>query len=213
MEIDIHIHSRFSPDSRSRPDDIVKRARSIGLGAIAVTDHDSLEGAEATAKLATGSLLVIPGMEVKTEKGDLLALFVSERVRARTFASTVDDIGSMEGIAIVPHPGASQRMTMKDIAIADGLEVFNSTLSSRENQRSLIHGTELKMPRVSCSDAHMVMEIGNGTTSMQDCSSLEELRKNLLKGPVVSETVRSNVFMHRANEALVLGLKGIRSRL
>ena len=209
MEVDLHIHTRYSPDSRSRPEDIIKRAVTLGLGAIAVTDHDSLKGAAAATKLAPDSLIVVPGMELKTEKGDLLALFVSQEVRSKTFADAVDEIRSDDGIAIVPHPGESPKMTRRDIALADGLEVFNATLSPRDNRRSLEYATELRMPGFSSSDAHLVMEIGNGTTRVQDSSSLEELRKGLLANPVVLKTIRSNVLIHRMNQALLFGSKGI----
>lgn len=209
MEVDLHIHSQYSPDSRSRPEDIIKRAVTLGLGAIAVTDHDSLKGAAAAARLAPESLLIVPGMELKTEKGDLLALFVSQEVRSNTFAAAVDEIRSDGGIAIVPHPGESPKMTSQDIALADGLEVFNATLSPRDNRRSLEYATELRMPGFSSSDAHLVMEIGNGTTRVQDSSSLEELRKALLADPVVLKTIRSNVLIHSMNQALLFVSKGI----
>ena len=209
MEVDLHIHSRFSRDSRSRPEDIIKRAVTLGLGAIAVTDHDSLDGAAAAARLAPESLLIVPGVELKTEKGDLLALFVSQEVRSNTFAAAVDEIRSDGGIAIVPHPGESPKMTSQDIALADGLEVFNATLSPRDNRRSLEYATELRMPGFSSSDAHLVMEIGNGTTRVQDSSSLEELRKALLADPVVLKTIRSNVLIHSMNQALLFVSKGI----
>ena len=209
MEVDLHVHSRYSPDSRSRPEDIIKRAVTLGLGAIAVTDHDSLDGAAAAARLAPESLLIVPGVELKTEKGDLLALFVSQEVRSNTFAAAVDEIRSDGGIAIVPHPGESPKMTSQDIALADGLEVFNATLSPRDNRRSLEYATELRMPGFSSSDAHLVMEIGNGTTRVQDSSSLEELRKALLADPVVLKTIRSNVLIHSMNQALLFVSKGI----
>jgi len=209
LEVDLHIHSQYSPDSRSRPEDIIKRAVTLGLGAIAVTDHDSLDGAAAAARLAPESLLIVPGVELKTEKGDLLALFVSQEVRSNTFAAAVDEIRSDGGIAIVPHPGESPKMTSQDIALADGLEVFNATLSPRDNRRSLEYATELRMPGFSSSDAHLVMEIGNGTTRVQDSSSLEELRKALLADPVVLKTIRSNVLIHSMNQALLFVSKGI----
>jgi len=129
LEVDLHIHSRYSPDSRSRPEDIVKRAVNLGLGAIAVTDHDSLKGAAAATRLAPDSLFIVPGMELKTEKGDLLALFVSHEVRSRTFATAVDEIRSEGGIAIVPHPGESPKMTRQDIALrwAGGLQRYTQS--------------------------------------------------------------------------------------
>ena len=69
MEIDLHIHSMFSNDSRSRPEAIVRKAVEVGLGAIAVTDHNSWRGARTVTSIAPRSLIVIPGAEIKTDKG------------------------------------------------------------------------------------------------------------------------------------------------
>lgn len=212
LEIDLHIHSRYSPDSRSRVENIVRRAIQLGLGAIAVTDHDTWEGAKAAARAAPESLLIVPGAELKTEKGDLLALFVEE-VRDKDYPGIIDEVKSAGGISIVPHPSASSRMTSQAIAMADAVEVYNSTLSERLNSRSLRYAADLKLPGIGSSDAHMIMEIGNGRTTVPDCQSLEDLRRSLLQSPVVSRKVRSNPVLHRANEVVMFGLKGLWKRL
>ncbi len=213
MEVDLHIHSRFSVDSRSSPLDIVRRAEYLGLGAVAVTDHGSLDGARAAAKLARDLLLVVPGMEIRTDKGDLLALFVETEVKSTILGSAIDDIRSQGGIAIVPHPGASRKMTEQDIALCDGLEVFNSRLRPRENNASRNLAEVLGLPGLSSSDAHMIMEIGNGTTTVPEVGTLEELRKVVLREPKVSKTVSSNAFLHTSNSALLFLVKGVWRRL
>ena len=209
MEIDLHIHSRYSNDSRSKPDEIVKRAVSLGLGAIAVTDHNSWGGARAAAKIASGSVLVVPGAELKTDRGDLLALFVDEEIRTKVYAEAIDEIKARGGISIVPHPTESSRVTKEDVMLADGLEVFNSTCSEENNLRALQLGTGLKKPGFASSDAHMVLEIGNGRTRVAECSSLDELRREILKNPAPSKMVRSNPVLHRVNSYINFGLKGI----
>lgn len=213
MEVDLHIHSRFSPDSRSRPESIVARALSVGLGAIAVTDHSSWEGWRSAAKAAEGRLLVVPGAELKTDRGDLLALFVEHEIASTAFASAVDDIRSAGGLAIVPHPGASRNITRKELEMADGFEAFNATLSPAGNRLSVQKAEGLMKPGLGSSDAHLVMEIGNGRTRVEDCATLDELRKALTKSPVVSRADRSNPVVHRANEAMLYGLKGIWRKL
>ncbi len=213
MEVDLHIHSRFSVDSRSRPEEIVRRASYLGLGAIAVTDHGTVAGSRAAAKLAPPSLLVVPGMELRTEKGDLLALFVESEVKSTGFSAAIDEIRSHGGVAIVPHPGASRRMTAQDIAMADGLEVFNSRLRGRENRASRDLGSVLGLPGFSSSDAHMIMEIGNGTTVVPEASTLEDLRKVVMRSPKVSKTTSSNAFIHTANSTFLFLAKGVWRRL
>lgn len=209
MEIDLHIHSMFSNDSRSRPEAIVRKAAEVGLGAIAVTDHNSWRGARTVASIAPRSLIVIPGAEIKTDKGDILALFVNDEIETRNWASAVEDIRSRGGVSIVPHPFDSPKLSKEDIVLADGIEVFNSTCSNRSNRLAAELASELRKPGFASSDAHMVVEIGNGRTKVDDVQTLEELRNVVLARPEVSRTTRSNPLIHRANEAIMFGLKGI----
>jgi predicted metal-dependent phosphoesterase TrpH len=212
MEVDLHMHSMYSPDSRSRPERIARRAVEIGLGAIAVTDHNSWKGTEAVRKVAPSTLLVVPGAELKTERGDLLALFVEEEIRTRVFADAVDEIRARGGIAIVPHPGDAPKMRKEDIALADGVEVFNATLHAEQNARSAAYADELGKPGIGVSDAHMVREVGNGATRIPDCSDVEEVRNVLLKNPEVSRRKESDLVLHKANSFVLFGLKGLWSR-
>ena len=162
MEIDLHIHSRHSRDSYSKPEDIVRRSMFLGLRAIAVTDHDSWEGARAASKAAGSSLIVVPGAELKTDRGDLLALFV-DGVIAREWASAIDEIRAKGGVSIVPHPADSKRLTVDDLRLADALEVFNAKCMRSSNQRAAMLAAELNKPGFGSSDAHMIMSIGNGS--------------------------------------------------
>ena len=212
MEIDVHMHSLYSPDSRSKPELMVKQAIAIGLGAIAVTDHDTWEGGRAAAKLAGNDTLIIPGAELKTEKGDLLSLFVDEAITASTFARKVDEIHAKGGVAIVPHPGVSPRITRLELSMVDGYESFNAILSASSNRRSVEKASGLGKPGFGSSDAHLVREIGNGRTEVADCETLADLREVVLKNPRVSRMTRSNPIIHRTNEAILFGVKGIWKR-
>jgi predicted metal-dependent phosphoesterase TrpH len=209
LEIDLHMHSLYSPDSRSKIEAMVRRAMDVGLGAIAVTDHDSWEGARAASRIAPPSLLIVPGAELKTDKGDLVALFVEQEIRSRSFEEAVEKIHAQTGIAIVPHPGESRRVTKEAIAIADGYEAFNATLSPKDNQRSVDLASGLNKPGIAASDAHLVREIGNGRIQVPDCTSLAELREVVLKNPVITRMVRSNPLIHSTNEAVLFGIKGL----
>lgn len=209
MEVDLHTHSLYSPDSRSSVEAMVKRAAQVGLGAIAITDHDSWKGARAASKLAPAGLLIVPGAELKTEKGDLVAVFVEKEITTRSFEEAVEEIHAQGGIAIVPHPGESRKVTKDAIARADCYEAFNATLSAADNRRSVEIASGLGKPGIAVSDAHLVMEIGNGRIMVQDCASLGELREAVLKNPVITRKVRSNPLVHRTNEAILFGIKGI----
>ncbi|MBU0684879.1 MAG: PHP domain-containing protein [Thermoplasmatota archaeon] len=209
MEVDLHMHSFYSPDSRSKIEAMVRRASDVGLGAIAITDHDSWEGARAASRVTPPNLLIVPGAELKTDKGDLVALFVEKEIKSYSFEEAVEKIHAQAGIAIVPHPGESRKVTKGAIEIADGYEAFNATLSAKDNQRSVDLASGLNKPGIAVSDAHLVMEIGNGRIQAPDCTSLAELREVVLKNPVITRRVRSNPLIHRTNEAVLFGIKGI----
>ncbi len=177
-----------------------------------MTDHDNWNGARAARMLAPVNLLVVPGAELKTDHGDVLALFVDEEIRTRVYSEVVNEIRSRGGVSIVPHPCDSSKMRPEDIVVADGVEVFNSTCTEKSNACARELAVRLKKPGFASSDAHLVSEIGNGTTSVPDCSSVEELRKVILTNPSVSRAQRSDPLLHKVNEAIIFGLKGLWQR-
>lgn len=212
MEVDLHIHSMHSPDSMSKPFRIVKRARQLGLAAIAVTDHNSWEGCREARSVSQGDPVIVPGAELKTTKGDLLALFVEEPIGTRDWAEAIDAIHAQGGLAVVPHPAESRTLTADDIALADALEAFNAKCSSRSNERAAGIARKLGLPGIASSDAHAVAAIGNGRTSVPEFSTAEELKRLLLKNPTISKRETTNPVLHYGNAALCFGIKGIWKR-
>jgi predicted metal-dependent phosphoesterase TrpH len=79
LDCDLHVHTNFSKDGESSVEEILIRAEEVGLDVIAITDHDSIEGAK-KALLYNTSVLVIPGIEVTTRQGHLLVLGVTELI-------------------------------------------------------------------------------------------------------------------------------------
>lgn len=212
MEVDLHIHSAHSPDSIASPAKIVRRARKLGLAAIAVTDHNSWDGWKDAQSVSGDTPLIVPGAELKTTNGDLLALFVEEPITTRNWAEAIEAIRAQDGVAIVPHPADSKRLTMEDIKLADGLEAFNAKCSRRSNERSSEIARRLRLPGIASSDAHSVAAVGNGRTWVTEFSSVDELRTLLLKDPRISRAETTNPILHYGNAALCFGLKGIWKR-
>jgi len=67
LKIDLHIHTTCS-DGTLTPGEVVLEARRLGLTAIAICDHDTLEGIAPGRQAALGStLLVVPGIELNTD--------------------------------------------------------------------------------------------------------------------------------------------------
>jgi predicted metal-dependent phosphoesterase TrpH len=167
LRIDLHLHTRGSGDSLSNPDRILARAESLGIGRIAITDHDRLGVAlEFAARYPDR---VIPGEEVRTAEGiDVIGLYLSEEIPRGTPAiECCRRIRDQGGISLLPHPyaggkgggGKFAELLAPEVNI---VEVFNARLLSRESNRKAEdlarrHGRL----RSAGSDAHTVGEIGN----------------------------------------------------
>ena len=125
LRLDLHIHSERSPDGCMTLAEIAARARAAGLDGAAVCDHDrTLEEVPEFP-----DFLLIPGVEVSTEYGHLLGLFVREPIGTRRFAEAVERIHSQGGLAVLAHPFEHSRDAGRiapTVPLLDGVEVWNS---------------------------------------------------------------------------------------
>jgi predicted metal-dependent phosphoesterase TrpH len=104
LRCDLHVHTRYSRDGESSVEDILRRAEAVGLDAVAIPDHDTVEGALYALECDT-SVTVIPGTEVSTRQGHLLALGVTEPLPAGLdFFETVALAHPRDALLILPHP-------------------------------------------------------------------------------------------------------------
>ncbi|MBM3189499.1 MAG: PHP domain-containing protein, partial [Chloroflexi bacterium] len=78
MKVDLHVHTTYSGDSLTSLTEVVRWARRRDLGAVAITDHDTIEGAVALSKSA--EIPVIVGEEVCTQSGEICGLFLREAI-------------------------------------------------------------------------------------------------------------------------------------
>ena len=88
VRFDLHIHSERSPDGRMSLDEIVSCARARGLQGVAVCDHDRA----LTETWDAPDFLLIPGIELSTDQGHLLGLFVTEQIEARELDAAIDAV-------------------------------------------------------------------------------------------------------------------------
>ena len=169
-QYDLQVHTDVSPCSRASPADVVDAAVDAGIDGIAITNHDTLAGYEEVADLAPADLTVIPGVEVTTTQGHLLALYVDNEPSQSDPVRVIEQIHEQDGIAILSHPFDQFREyydTDLD-AIAsrvDAIETQNSRcLLLRFNRRAREFATQHDLAITGGSDAHFPMEVGRSTT-------------------------------------------------
>ena len=103
---DLHMHTTAS-DGWPGPRELVDHAAKAGLDVIAVTDHDTIEGALRAADHASGRtrLHVIVGEEISSRDGHIVGLFLDRRIRpGMSAAATVHAIHEQGGLAVAVHP-------------------------------------------------------------------------------------------------------------
>ncbi len=136
IKADLHVHTTYSKDSLITPKDLVYYAKKRGLNAVAVTDHNQLEGAYKIAKET--DFLIIPGMEVSSSDGHIVALNVQELIpRGFSAAETVERIHKAGGVAIACHPYVYFKGCLRENVCNtfDAIEVINARAFPIQKQR------------------------------------------------------------------------------
>ena len=173
LSAELHCHSALSHDGRDPVELLLEQAEAVGLDVLAVTDHDAIEASLEAAELAPEyGLIGVPGLEVSTSVGHVLALGVREVVPAGlSFDETLQRIRSLEGIAVIPHPfqksrsGVGVALPEATLARADAIEVYNSRLlTGRGNRRAREFAETYGLPMTAGSDAHIAEMVGQAVT-------------------------------------------------
>lgn len=185
LRIDIHVHTHYSHDSLITPEELVFYAKKRGLDGVAITDHDRVDGALKIVKETT--FLIIPGVEISSSNGHIIALNVQEDIPQRLSANeTVEKIHEVGGIAVACHPVTFFKGSLGKHVDSkfDAVEVINS--SAFPFSYSVKHGeriaSRLGIARVAGSDAHYGPEIGYAYTFVNADLEVDEIIKAISKG-------------------------------
>lgn len=207
MLAEIHTHTIYSKQKNvpveglNTPEEMVRHAKRIGLGAIAITDHDEIKGAFEARKFAKKyGMVVITGEEVTTRSGHMLALGINEWIKpGMSVEETIDIAHSQGGIAIGDHPFDIHNDGIKHkAALTDAIEVFNAINMERiSNIKSKRFAEKLGKPQVAGSDAHCIEMLGHGVNEI-DASDEDGILKAIKKGDVSirAKYIPVSVLMH-----------------
>ena len=177
---DLHIHSIYSFDGTGTISAILKHVKEhTDLNVIAITDHDNMNGVQKALELSPHyGIEVIPGCEVSTADGHVIALYINRPVQAGLpLTETALEIGEQGGICFAAHPMArgvhslefetiKKALENPDVAkVLVGVEAFNGGLIyTRRNPMVEILAQKLPLAQLGNSDSHILETIGQGAT-------------------------------------------------
>jgi len=179
MRLDLHSHSKYSPDAFINPAKLDRILTRKGLDGIAVTDHDTIRGGM-EAKRLMREKIAIPGVEYRTDMGDIIGLFIQEEIKSRQHEEVIDELHDQGAIVVLPHPFDAFRKPAYKIADkVDVIETFNSRCAFKSlNEQAAQLAEKTGKPQTGGSDAHFSFEIGNGWTELVG----DDIRREILKG-------------------------------
>ncbi|HYN92084.1 MAG TPA: PHP domain-containing protein, partial [Thermoleophilaceae bacterium] len=193
IHVDLHMHTDHSPDCATPVDTLLDTAKSVGLGAIAITDHNEISGALEARERADG-IKVIVAEEVKTaDQGEVIGLFIEEKIpRGMTLQETIAEIRRQGGLVYVPHPFDRMHAVpdyehllgvVEDI---DAIEVFNPRVAfSAFNEEAARFAAKYRIVAGAGSDSHVAQGLGSVKIRMRDFDGAEEFLESLRDADIV----------------------------
>jgi predicted metal-dependent phosphoesterase TrpH len=173
------------------PKSLAKKSMKLGI-IPAITDHDKLTNDR--SQFPVSGFQFVPGEEVRTDKGDLIGLYLNELIpKHTTFLETVDRIHEQGGLAYLPHMFDVTRAGVSSPELArkvDIIEIFNArSVVSGFNKKAEDLAKEKNIPGAAGSDCHFLFEFGSTYTELPDfdLDNPKELMKALPKAKIVGK--------------------------
>ncbi len=201
IRADLHLHTCYSMDCATPLEQIIDRCLAVGINCIAVTDHNTIEGALRMREIAPFTIIV--GEEILTTSGELIGLFLSHHIPSGLSPEeTISRIKLQGGLVCIPHPYDAVRLSAARDALFESLmpqvdivEVFNArSLSPSSTERAWQLARKYGKPASAGSDAHSPQEIGNACVEMPHFDDKEGFIASLEQGQISGN--RSSPIVH-----------------
>jgi predicted metal-dependent phosphoesterase TrpH len=196
IDVDLHMHTDHSHDCATPVEVLLATARSQGLGAIAVTDHNEISGAlQARAQAANSGPKVIVAEEIKTAgQGEVIGLFLQEKIpRGLTLEETVAEIKRQGGLVYVPHPFDRMHAVpdyehlLRILDDVDAIEVFNPRVAiGAFNDEAARFAAKYRIVAGAGSDSHVAQGLGSVRIKMRDFDGPAEFLQSLADASIAT---------------------------
>ena len=193
LRVDLHSHTMWSGDCTTTPDELIEVVEASAIDVLCITDHNAVAGAQELAERL--SCHVVVGEELRIGAGEIIGLFLTERIPAGIGAvEAATRIRDQGGIVYNPHPFDPMRnclpVAVIDELVAAGLvdafEVFNAKTSLQSlNRRAAAYAAEHDLAPGAGSDAHVPDALGAAYVEMPDFGSPQEFLTSLRAGRIV----------------------------
>jgi len=194
LRLDCHLHTMWSGDSTTTPDELAEAVASAGIDVVCITDHSTIAGALAVRD--TLDCQVVVGQEQRTPSGELIGLFLSRRIPSglRSARDTAIAIREQGGLVYVPHPFDPLRQhleqtTLEELAesgLVDIIEVRNGKTSLQHlNEQAARFAERTGLPGGAGSDAHVPEAVGSVYMEVEDFTDSQSFLRSLRGGRAV----------------------------
>jgi hypothetical protein len=201
LRADLHSHTIYSRDGLTSPQEYIRRCIRRGVNCVAITDHNTTEGAFEIQRLAPFKVII--GEEINTSEGEIIGLFLRETIRrGMTPEDTIRAIREQNGIVVVPHPFDQFRRSVirrealyRILPLIDVIEGFNArNLAQSANFRAMRLAADHAKPMSCATDAHAPIEVARSYVEMPDFEGPGDFLAALERGKIVGRP--SSPFVH-----------------
>jgi predicted metal-dependent phosphoesterase TrpH len=196
IRVDCHLHTALSGDAVTTIDELAERVERERLDVICITDHNVTAAAVAAAERGIGARVIV-GEEIRTTKGDVIGLFLTDRVPyVLPLAEAITRIREQGGLVYLPHPFDPGRSTLEPGVpaqlcaggLADVVEVFNAKIEDQQlNRQAAELAARYDLPGGAGSDAHDPDGIGAAYLEMPDFDGSADFLAALRKATITGE--------------------------
>jgi predicted metal-dependent phosphoesterase TrpH len=193
VRVDMHSHTMWSGDSTTTADELEQAVAESGIDVLCITDHNAVRGAQELA--ARLPCRVVVGEELRTHAGEIIGLFLNERVPFGVPpAEAVRLIRAQGGVVYIPHPFDALRRNLSQPALealvgeglVDAIEVFNAkTALGHLNERAAAYAAAHGLGAGAGSDAHVPEALGAAYVEMPDFDGPADFLAKLPEGRIV----------------------------